>query len=298
MNRKKKCFVVPGNHDCFNAKLVQHNLHNYEKFFPSISGCSIEKTQVRGTNINVHLYNSTYDKGGFAGGMIPVSAFQGWQTDGQTLDVAVVHHHLAQSPSQKRQHTLELINVDQFVSFLLSKDINCVLFGHTHESFFEKISADILRQQIAFHRRWPKWLRRLFPRYFSKPSIDSLSFSRTRTKNGRFPSFDKYFEYLYIKNILRKDINGPELFEEPRHFYDHIRSYRSDYHEQLSTLRKKKVAFSMSPSPTAVDEDLHGFHVLTFNWDGSKYIYGCEIYLWDGADFVQQADRDESLGYV
>lgn len=281
-----KCLVVPGNHDCFNDKWVQHSSTNYEKFFPAISGRSIERRQVRGTNINIHLYNSTYNKGGFAEGLVPATAFQDWQTDDATLDIAVVHHHLAQAPSQERHHSLELKNVDQFVAFLMSKDINGVLFGHTHESFFEKISADILRKQLAFQRKWPRWLRQLFPRYFSRPSIDSLSFSRVRTKGGGFPSFDKYFEYLYIKNILKKDINGPGDFEEPRHFYDHIKSYRSDYNEQLTALRKKKVAFSMAPSPTAVGEDINGFHVLNFTWDGDKYIYGCDRYLWDGAEFA------------
>lgn len=287
----KKCFVIPGNHDCFNDRLRQHSLTNYKKFFPDIPGRSVERIQVRGTNVNIHLYDSTYDKGGFAEGYIPPSAFQDWQTDDATLDIVVVHHHLAQAPSHKRHHSLELINVDQFVAFLLSKNINGVLFGHTHESFFEKISADILRNQIMFRRKWPRWLRQMFPRYFNKPIIDSLSFSRVPTKNGRFPSFNKYFEYLYIKNILKKDINGPESFEEPRHFYDHIGSYRSGYDDRLLNLRKKKMAFSMAPSPTCVEGDGNGFHVLEFNWDGNKFLYDCERYFWDGTDFVLEPKK-------
>lgn len=282
----KKCFVIPGNHDCFNAHhLGQHSLTNYKSFFPEIIGRSIENIQVNGINVNIHLYDSTYEKGGFAKGYLPPAVFQDWQTDDATLDIAVVHHHLAQAPEQKRQHALELINADQFVAFLLSKHVNAVLFGHTHESFFENVSAEILKSQIMFRRKWPRWLRQSFPRYFNKSEVDGLSFSRVSTKSGRFPSFDKYFEYLYIKNILKKDIIGPELFEEPRHFYDHINSYRSDYDECLRNLRRKKVAFSMAPSPTYVAADINGFHVLDFTWDGSKFLHNCERYFWDGSEF-------------
>lgn len=290
----KKCFVVPGNHDCFNEHLQQHSLTNYKRFFPDISDRKIETVQVNGVNINVHLYDSTHKDGGFAEGHIQPTALQDWNTDNKTLDLVVVHHHLAQSPSHKRQKSLELKNVDQFLAFLLSKDVNGVLFGHTHESFFEKISADILRNQLAFQRKWSRWLRKRLPRYFSRSPIDSLSFARSATKSGRFPSFDKYFEYLYIKNILGKQINGPELFEEPKHFYDHIKSYRSDYSDRLRSLRKKKVAFSMAPTPVSIDSDLNGFHLLKFQWDGDKFLYECNRFLWDGADFALREEPKKS----
>ena len=287
----KKCFVIPGNHDSFNGHSLwgQYSLANYNQFFPEIIGRSIEKLQVNGFNVNIHLYDSTYKKRrsftNLAEGYLPATVFKDWKTDDETLDIVVVHHHLAQAPEQKRQRKSELINAHEFLTFLLPKHVNAVLFGHTHESFFESVSAEILKSQIMFRRKSHRLFRQSLPQYFSEPEVDSLSFSRVRTKSGRFPSFDKYFEYLYIKNILKKDINGPELFNEPRDFYEHINFYRSNYDECLRCLRRKKVAFSMAPSPTYVAADINGFHILNFTWDGSKFMHDCERYFWDGAEF-------------
>jgi 3',5'-cyclic AMP phosphodiesterase CpdA len=284
---EKRCFVVPGNHDSFNGEWMQHSLSNYESYFPHMSGRSVERTRVRDTDVNVLLYDSTDpNKGGFARGYLAPTVFRGWKTDERTLDLAVIHHHLAQDPCQRRQRTLELKNAHLFLAFLLSKHVNGVLFGHTHDSFFEKISADILRDQIMYRRKVPRLLRQILPKFFNRPDADSLSFDRIATKSGRYPSFDKYFEYLYIKNILGKSINGPDIFEEPRHFYDHIKSYRSDYKEKLHELKKRKVAFSMAPSPTYAGLEENGFHILNFSWDGEKFLYGCERYFWDGAEFT------------
>lgn len=280
------CVVVPGNHDCFNEKLRQQSLENYEKFFPRISGSKTVKTRVNGITVNFHLYDSTYAKGGFAKGFVNPTDFSHCVTNDEILDIVVVHHHLAQSPKHKRHKYLELLNVDAFLAYLLSENINAVLFGHTHERMFDKVSADMLKKQIVFKRKYGRWLRKIFPKQWFSQHMHSLSFDRVPTSSGRYPTFDNYFEYLYLKNILRIKVSGPEEFQEPRHFYEHIKSFRSDYAERIIELKKKKVAFSMSPSPCYCGEEANGFHFLTFRKDSKGFLYDCGYYEWDGNDFV------------
>jgi hypothetical protein len=101
-----------------------------------------------------------------------------------------------------------LINAPYFLTFIFNNHVNAVLFGHTHESFFGGLSVYDFKDQIMYRRKYPRLIHQLFPRYFSDPQADIFSFSRVPTNSGRLPSFDRYFEYLYIKNILNKDIKG------------------------------------------------------------------------------------------
>jgi 3',5'-cyclic AMP phosphodiesterase CpdA len=153
---ENRCFVVPGNHDCFNENLTQHSLSNYHRFFPDIHRYSLEHTRVGNIDVNVHLYDSTYSDGGFARGFIEPSSMRAWDSEERVLDLVVVHHHLAKRPEHKRNRALELINVGEFMSFLLSRHVNGVFFGHTHESFFEKISAEFLQSQMKDTRFWKR----------------------------------------------------------------------------------------------------------------------------------------------
>jgi predicted phosphodiesterase len=261
---EKRCFVVPGNHDCFNENLRQHSLTNYHQFFPNLNRYCVKRTRVGDIDVNVHLYDSTYADGGFAKGLIEPSSMRPWTSDERTLDLAVVHHHLARLPEHKRNKSLELINLGSFVSFLLTRHINGVFFGHTHESFFEKVSAELLRSQMKDERFWRRLLRRTFPRQFSGGQHSTLNFPKIPTRDGRYPSFDKFFEYLYVKHVLGKDINGPDHFDTPKRFHDHVRSFRSDYPQQFREACRSKVAFSMAPSPTYDEADNTGFHMVEF----------------------------------
>ena len=283
---EKRCFVVPGNHDCFNDSLRQQSLANYHRFFPNLNRYTVESTRVGNIEVNVHLYDSTYSGGGFARGFIEPESMRDWRSDEKVLDLVVVHHHLAQLPQHKRNKATELINVGDFVSFLLSHHVNGVFFGHTHDSFFEKVSAEILRKQMKNERFWRRWLRKQFPRQFSGTQHSTVNFPKTPTRDGRYPSFDKFFEYLYIRHVLQKDINGPELFDSPKRFHDHVRSFRSDYPQQLRDACRRKVAFSMAPSPTYEEADNKGFHLIEFKWDGNRFNYACTPYLLDGGSFV------------
>ncbi len=280
------CIVVPGNHDCFNGNAVQSSLENYEKFFPKISGKRIVKTQVNGIDINFHLYDSTYTKGLFAKGYIEPIDFLRGKSEDETLDIVVVHHHIIQPPKHKRQKSLELINVDEFLGFLLAENVNAVLFGHTHKRMFETISANILKGQVTDSRKHSRWLRNMLPRHWFSPEMHSLSYNREPALSGRYPSFDMYFEYLYLKNILNEPVMRPGKFKEPHHFYKHIESFRSDYAEKITELRKKKIAFSMSPSPCYSGEHKNGFHLLTFQKTGLELRYDCDYYEWNKNDFV------------
>lgn len=282
----KRCFVVPGNHDCFNEHLRQHSLSNYHQFFPNFQRSAIERTSVNGINVNVHLYDSTYDKGGFAKGFIEPYSMRTCSTDERTLDLVVVHHHLAQLPEQKRDKALELINVGDFMSFLLSSHINGVFFGHTHDSFFEKVSANFLHAHMKSTSRWKRWLRNNYPRFFSGNQHSSINYPKVPTRNGRYPTFDKYFEYLYIRHVLKVPIKGPETFDEPRPFHDYVRSFRSNYTAALAEASKRKVAFSMAPSPTYAAASNKGFHCIDFQWDGARFLYSCRRFQFDGGRFV------------
>ena len=287
-----KCVVVPGNHDRFNGGAVQDCLENYQEFFPVFNGSTTKSTEIKGVPVNFHLYDSTYEDGGFSQGYVRARDFIRCETNDDTLDIVVIHHHVAQAPRQKRNKQLELINVDELLKFLLAENINAVLFGHTHYGMFEKISADVLKKQITFKRKFSRWFRRALPlawfssRLDSKDSSTSFSFKREKCASGRFPSFDKYFEYRYLTDYLKIDgVKGPSKFKEPSQFYDHIKSFRSGYEDEISNLRKKKVAFSMAPSPTYCGVYKNGFHILKFKKKNSKFLYNCDYYRWDGHDF-------------
>jgi len=284
---RNDCILVPGNHDCFNGGKIQHSLTNYDKCFPHISGSKVIRTEANGISINFHLYDSTYPKGGFAKGHIYPVNFSRFKTNDETLDIVVVHHHLAQHPEHKRHRTLEMVNTDDFLAFLLSENINAVLFGHTHERFFENVSAEMLKKYILIKRKYGRWFGSILLKYWFSQKMPSLSFNRIPTKSGRFPSFDKYFEYLYLRDVLKeKDILGPDKFKGPQHFYDHVKSFRSDYGKEIKKVRQKKVAFSMSPSPCYSGGEKNGFHRLIFRRKNSKFWCECQYYKWDGNDFV------------
>jgi len=78
---------------------------------------------------------------------------------------------------------------------------------------------------------------------------------------------------------------GPECFDKPKHFYDHIDSYKSDYHERMNELKKRKIAFSMAPSPCCSEKGDKGFNYLTFTQNDDRFIYKCDEYRWDNNDF-------------
>jgi hypothetical protein len=166
--------------------------------------------------------------------------------------------------------------------------------GHTHESFFEKVSAELLRSQMKDERFWRRLLRRTFPRQFSGGQHSTLNFPKIPTRDGRYPSFDKFFEYLYVKHVLGKDINGPDHFDTPKRFHDHVRSFRSDYPQQFREACRRKVAFSMAPSPTYEEADNKGFHMVEFKWDGRKFLYSNRLFEFQGGSFVEESTAPAS----
>jgi len=176
----------------------------------------------------------------------------------------------------------------------LTQNVNSVFFGHTHESTFEKISDNMLKELIIAKGKNSRFWQLLLLRRNNSTGMSTISYKREKTKRGRFPSFNKYFEYLYLKNILGKPIKGPGSFEIPEHFYNHINSFHFDYEKEIleknreliNEMRRKKVAFSMAPSACCADAKEIGFHVLTFSLEKTGFLCDCDRYLWKGGGFT------------
>lgn len=64
------------------------------------------------------------------------------------LDLVVLHHHLLSYFDEKNDDDMNLINADQVLALILSKNINGIFYGHTHRRFFEKVSADLIMKEL------------------------------------------------------------------------------------------------------------------------------------------------------
>jgi 3',5'-cyclic AMP phosphodiesterase CpdA len=300
----KHCFIVPGNHDRFNKNgysfdprswksLAQTKLDNYHEFFQDIGECTKKEIEVNNIKVNIYLCDSTYEHGRFAKGYIDPTALAGLKTTDSELDLVVLHHHLLSYFDEKNDDDMNLINADQVLALLLSKNINGIFYGHTHRSFFEEMSADLIKKELESMsgmrkelHKFERTVRHSIPQKYSK-TANVYTVHKRKTINGRYPTLNKYFEYLYIKDVLKKShILGPEMFEEPKFFYDHVLSYESNFNEEINELFKRKVAISMAPSPTSPTEDETGFHIVEFNWDEQRFICACQAYIWNGGLFV------------
>ena len=294
MRPERRYVVVPGNHDRFDGHLSQRGLGKYLKEFPRITTGSKSTVECQGVKVNFHLFDSSFEGGGFGLGRIDGSALTTRSLFDNEIDVAILHHHFVQPPHHRREPKTELVNCKEVAVFLLGSAFDAILFGHTHKSLLECIPGKLVTKAFAPSRWHSKLWRQRFPKWRIAQALDGdtpVSYRRERSRCGRYPSTASHFLYLYLRDILRQSVRGPEEFETVRGFYAHLQQF--DGSEQLvaelKALQRAKVLLSMAPSACQAEADYNGFHHLVFECrDGVLETVESRVYRFDGVAFAEK----------
>jgi 3',5'-cyclic AMP phosphodiesterase CpdA len=270
--------VVPGNHDLYNSSSNKSYFNEtFDKNQKKI--ISIEK---KGVKINFHLYDSCKKKSLYKG-YIEKEDRISKQFNKNELNICVLHHYIIQPPQTRRERSYELEDIRNTTSYLLSSNFNAILFGHLHKSFTELISNKLIIKMIPENRGKKRALRKL------KESIllDKLGFSlnnhplaykRTSTKSNEFPSFERYFQYLYIKeqkgNTL-KNISDYKNLKSLLEDLDRIISYK-DFNFEINNLLSQKVLVSMVPT-CCYSKRLNGCSLINFILDDKNILKKIDV---------------------
>lgn len=262
--------TVPGNHDRYTKIAIQENLKVYSKYFGKVEKGHVKSYKKDDIIINFHLYDSTM-KGTPANGEIDCKdRVNKTLIDGE-LNISVLHHHIIQPPHHKRNKTLELIDTRRDAGYLLNCGFDAILFGHTHKSHFDYIPYNLVIKLLPTKKGTKRLINNKLLKYLINET-STVSYDRKKSKNGQYPTFLRYFQYLYIKNIKLCDVRGPETFKTIHQFYVEIDKFLNsdNYGKEINEILKKKVLISMAPTACQVDSDEHGFHTIEFIFDELK----------------------------
>jgi hypothetical protein len=280
--------VIPGNHDRFNGGLTQGSLDNYHSEFPSIRPGSVVRHTVDGVIVNLHLFDSTYDKGGFAFGKIEDREMVPKRLQDEEVDLALLHHHFLQPPKHPREIATELVNSSEVASYMLNSGFDGVLFGHTHKGYIGRPSVEILSGLLNDKRKKPRFWSRLVPKFILRKQDDEslVSYNREPAKNGQLPTLASYFDYLFLRQKGCK-IKGPGEFEKIADFYTHLKSsdIPDNMQAELRKAKEKKILISLAPSACQAEADWNGFHVIEVTRDPR----GAFCFEWDRFEFEDTA---------
>jgi len=294
LNKKKSkhCIIIPGNHDRFNGGMIQEDLTNYHKEFDVVGRDEIITKTINGKTINFHLYDSSWNKGGFGLGKIEPSDLVPKNLNEGHFDIALLHHHFIQPPKHTREAATELHNSADVASYMLNSGFDCVMFGHTHQGYIGIQNIEALSGILNDKRTKGKFWRRLIPKiWLRKLDNDCLvSYRRECTKNGQLPTMDSYFNYLYMKKNNVK-VLPPSEFETSKQFHDHIKKLTKDISlkKVIDKLKLKKILISLAPSACQAEAKWKGLHIITI-FDDNKIEF--DRYQFNGANFSLK-DKNE-----
>jgi len=273
LNQKNKPYIiVPGNHDRFNGKKFQQDrdLENYNQVFGQMP--KEKRLSVKGIEVLFSLFDSTTDDGSPALGYIQPQQMVGRHRGKANVNIAVVHHHIAQPPNHHREPQTEIKNEVEALLHFVDSDYDAIMFGHTHKCYAELLPVRLFQRNAKYKKRpYLRWLRRILPfNFISKrrmgEPLDGVSYSREKTRDGKYPSFEYYLRYLYIKEVMDKTVSGPRDFENVKHFYRHIDSIENDFDKRYRELLSRRCLLSMAPSAAQAEAELNGFVILEFNF--------------------------------
>lgn len=299
--------IVPGNHDRFNDGYKQTALDNYREFFPEIKADSVKTIDIKEIKINFHLYDSTSTKGGIGRGYVDKDHMVAKNISHQPneLHIAVMHHHVVQAPCQKRNTTIELINARETLLYLLASRFDAMLFGHTHNRYFEHLPAGSMAELIPKKREVRRikgkiWLLELIndikQRARPKININELHYQSRKTKRGKMASRSSLYDYYYLKHLKGiKKVKRPEKCDSPKQFYKQLSEKSVQNDIVLPSVKDMKehrrVAVSMAPSPCQFGCDNNGFNLINFHFrkaNEDEYRLNdvnADVYIYDGAKF-------------
>ncbi len=286
-NKKNKNYViVPGNHDRFNGNLQQTNLDKYYRQFNGhISGNAIKQFNINNQIVNFHMYDSSTSDKSFAFGEIEHNDLIPKKINNNEIDIAILHHHFLQPPEHKREYGAELKNSAQVAAYMIENDFQAILFGHTHQSFIDLLTKKFISNNLNDKRKVTRFFKRILPSWILRRinKDDLVSYKRVKTKNGKFPTFAYYFDYLYIKS-LNIDIKGPSKFKNTKKFYKHVDTFKNkeDLNKKIKKYMDDKVLISMAPSACQYEAEKLGLHKLTFNENNER---NWEIYNYNNGSY-------------
>jgi predicted phosphodiesterase len=294
-SRGNPYFIVPGNHDRFNDRFRQDELSNYLREFPVIAAGTKSSLSVAGKTLNFHLYDSSCRDGGFAYGTVADETLMQKQLKDDEIDIAVIHHHILQPLTQPREKATELLNSREVLSHFLGCDFDLIMFGHTHNYWFDVIPPRLLGEVVGSKRVFRSYFRRFLPRWVLRSLAPEcgVAYHRVATRNGKYPTVSRYFEYLYLKFVLKREVKGPEQFATPKAFSEYIAAFAPDLSAQLRDMKRRRIAISMAPSACQAEASAHGFHRVTMRLKDDKVTqYRWELYSYKGGEFERVKVKD------
>lgn len=288
---QRQYVVVPGNHDRFNDRFKQDELTNYIKQFPAVTPGKVESLRVRNSiTVNCHLYDTSYRGGSFGYGRLSDDQLSAKRMRPDEIDIAVLHHHVMQPTTQERERATELVNSREVFCYLLNCEFDAIFYGHTHNYYFDVLPPRMLCEVGGLRRERRGFFKSLVPRLLLRAfndQPDGITYERERTTDGRFPTTRSYFEYLYLKHVLKRPVLGPSSFRTPAAFYKHLRDFDAGIDQKLRDLKRRRIAISMAPSACQDEAPRHGFHLVTFFLSDARAIVKIrwELYVYKGSEF-------------
>lgn len=289
-NSKSHWIVVPGNHDRFNEEHIQSRLDNYLTFLPPVVPSKpLEFRTTQGVRINFHLYDSSWEDGGFALGRLEPHDMLPKTLNSDDIDVAVMHHHLIQPVGHPREKWSEVVNSAEAIAYFLNCKFDALLFGHTHKEYIDKLPSELVAKLVPDRRKCRRLLSKLLPLVLVNNLIGGSglgNYKKIRTKDGQHPKTSKYLEYLHVKKVLKKNVKGPSEFESVSQFYQHLDQFGSNFDDLVEDRKVHSLAISMSPSGCQIEASRKGFNVIKFGIDkGTHVTTELFSYLFDGVKF-------------
>ena len=295
-NDDKQYVIIPGNHDRFNGLLKQSSLDNYHHEFPAIQIGGVKSFYKNDIRVNVHLYDSTTESGGFAFGQIEEKALVPRTCSQDQINIAALHHHFIQPPKHLREPTTELLNSADVAAYLLNTGFDCIMFGHTHKGYIGSSSVEVLSGILNDKRTISRFWRRKIPKFFLR-KLDNdclVSYKRESAQNGQLPTLDSYFNFLFLRK-KGYQVEGPKSFKTIKEFYHHIDSViaNTNLKGELKMLKANKILISLAPSACQEEAQWKGFHSIKFfRANNGKFESTWERYQYNGAKFKRMEPNE------
>lgn len=262
---KRRYFIIPGNHDRFNGELTQKSLDNYCQEFDAIKPGAVQKVEVKGETVNLHLFDSTCSNGTFAYGRLEQRSLVPKTLNDDHIDLALLHHHFLQPPKHPREIATELLNSSEVATYMLNTGFDCIFFGHTHKGYIGRPSVEILSGLLGDRRKVPRFWSRFVPKFIlRRQDEDSLvSYPREAARNGQLPRLNAYFDFLYLRQ-KGHNLQPPSAFDNIRGFYDQMKALTAEgaMAQELAKAKQKRVLVSLAPSACQAEAQWNGFHVV------------------------------------
>lgn len=260
--------IVPGNHDRFNGKFIQTSLDAYNNFFPVTTSGKQVTIKFGAVAANFHVFDSSDSNRTFAKGKIDTYDLTPRSISKDTLDIAVLHHHFIQPPEHRRERATEITNSQEVASYMLATGFDGVFFGHTHKSFVDYLPTGLITRMFPSKGQEATFWKSIIPKKIIELLSDNttLGYEREPTQDGKFPTMESYFTYLYIRDGLGLDVSSPGKFPNVAGFYAHLEQFSAlnKLTAEIAKLKQRRMLVSMAPSACQAEAKHNGFHVFDF----------------------------------